>query len=868
MGEVYRARDTSLGREVAIKILPPSFAADPERLARFEREARLLASLNHPHIAQIYGLEGRESEPRVPVIVMELVDGDTLADRLRRGPLKLDDALAIARQIADALDAAHEKGIVHRDLKPSNIALTRDGAVKILDFGLAKEVSDGLGAADLTDSPTMLSPTMAGVVLGTAPYMSPEQARGKAVDKRTDIWAFGCVLFEMLTGGPAFGGETTTDTIAAILERDPDWSALPSSVPPFVRDLLRRSLTKDLRQRLRDIGDARLDGASLVPAARPRAAAPTRWVVLTAAAAAIAAAAWFARTTRNPSLPSWAREPVSLSIDSTAPSSGPAIFPSSTLAVSRDGRHVAWVAVKPDGPPIISIYSVPTGETRALSGTEGAMNPFWAPDSHALGFQSQGSLRTIDLTTGSVKAIAANADVSAGGTWNTENTIVFSTRYTLDQVPASGGDTRTVATLNSDFQENSLRYPRFLPDGRHFLYVARSGRALKSGAYIGSIDGGKPVRLFATTSHVEYAPPGYLVSVKDGELVARTFDASTLTAGAETFSIVSHIEASAGSMNGQFALSDNGVLTYLRRSTVLKAILRWYDRSGRPLEAIGGPEAYSAFRLAPDGQRVAVDLASERLVVRDVWVINPGGARTRVTFGGSDDWLPFWSPDGKKVAFMSYRNGVGDLFLKALDGAAPEQSLLRPGDGPGPSDQKVPGDWSSDGKLIAYWSERPETRGDVWVQTIDGSQKAVALARTRSNERRPRFSPDSRFVAYESDETGTYEIYVQPFPPTGGKWQISVGGGSEVAWRGDGGEMYFIDGTGMLVAVPVRTSVAGFAVRSPVRLFSLGRRPTPGGSIRFDVRRDGQRFLVRDVVDPPPQPIVVLMNWPVRLTRH
>jgi Tol biopolymer transport system component len=477
-------------------------------------------------------------------------------------------------------------------------------------------------------------------------------------------------------------------------------------------------------------------------------------------------------------------------------------------------------------------------------------------------------LRTIDIATGAVRALAPNTEVTSGGSWNADGTIVFTTRYTIDRISASGSDRRVVATLNRDFQENSLRFPRFLPDGQHFLYVARSGRAGNSGAYVGSIDGTPPVRLFAATSHVEYAPPGFLLYVRDSELVARPFDADALTVGDEIFTVVNRIEANAGGMNGQFAVSDNGVLAYLQRNTEVKAVLQWYDRAGRRLDAMGAPARHASFRLSPDGQRVLVDLASDRLVVRDVWVLSLSGAPTRVTFGESDDWQPFWSPDGTSVGFMSYRNGVGDLFVKSLDGTGAERQLLPPASEPGPDDQKIPGDWSLDGKLVAFWSERPDSRGDVWVQPVVGSQQPIAVARTPANERRPRFSPDSRFVAYESDATGTNEIFVQPVPPTGAKWQISVGGGSDVAWRASGGELYYRDRAGMLVAVPITTHTTGFTSGSPVRLFSLGDQPTAGGATRFEPTREGQRFLVRDVVPPPAQPISVLLNWQARLTRR
>jgi serine/threonine protein kinase/Tol biopolymer transport system component len=863
MGEVYRARDTRLGRDVAIKILPSAFTADTERLTRFEREARLLASLNHPHIAQIYGLEPSPS----PFIVMELVDGGTLADRIRSGPIPMTESMAIARQIIDGLDAAHERGIVHRDLKPANIAFTSAGEVKILDFGLAKQgtedVAQGFGPADLTHSPTMMTPTLDGMLLGTAPYMSPEQARGRPIDKRADIWAFGCVWFEMLTGRRAFDGETTTDVVARIVEREPDWTKLPASAPAALVRLIKHCIEKDPKKRLRDIGEARhaLDQmTSDVPTTSPRSS----WIwptIATATAVAGAAVAWTAGAFGRGAAPTAEpREPSTFAIEASLAPGSPAGLPAPGIAVSRDGRSIAWTAEGAGGRLVVWLYSISTGETRSLSGTEGAANPFWSPDGRSLAFSAQASLKIVDLATGLVRVLATLPEVSAGGTWNDQNVIVFAARYAIDAIPASGGDRRVVAELNRDRQENSLRYPRFLPDGRHFLYVARSGRTGQSSAYLGSLDG-KAVWLFPTTSHVEYAPPGYLVYAKDGVLVARTFDVRSFAIGQETLTIASPVGANAGGMNGHFDVSPAGVLAFYKHSTSDRALLRWVDRSGQSLAAVTEPAGYSNFRIAPDNVHVAVDLESDRAVGRDVWVLNPAGAApTRVTFGGSDDWQPIWSPDGQKVAFMSYRNGVGDLYVKTVNGTAPEEPLLTS------ADQKIPGDWSRDGRFVALWSERADTRGDIAVVAVQ-SKQITWIARTQANERRPRFSPDARFVAYESDESGTNEVYVQPFPPTGGKWQISVGGGNEVAWRGDGRELYYVNVEGALLAVPVALSANGFSAGVPSTLFDVGRRGGSAGTGRYDVTTDGRRFLVRQVAQPPRQPLMVMLNWSAALKK-
>jgi Tol biopolymer transport system component len=871
MGEVYRARDTKLGREVAIKVLPAAFAADPERLARFEREARVLASLNHPHIAQIYGVE---ESGALTALVLELVEGEPLSERLRKGALPVADALSLARQIAEALDAAHERGIVHRDLKPANIVVAHDGTVKVLDFGLAKagETGGSAGVEGLTHSPTMMGPTMAGVLLGTAPYMSPEQARGKTVDKRTDIWAFGCVLYEMLTGRRAFPGETSTDTIAAILEREPDWRALPASTPAHVARLLRRCLDKDPKSRLRDIGDVSFELQPAVAGSDavehvPRSADTTRrgrgFATGAAVGAAIAglAALAFVGSRRNPDVPAWARESATFAVEAATVPGAPAGLPSPGISVSRDGRSIIWTAEGPAGRPGIWSYTVSSGETRMLPGTEGALNPFWSPDGRAIAFMAEAKLKIIDAASGAIRVIAAVPEVSAGGTWSTDGVIVYAARYALMQISAAGGTPKVVGGLNRTYHENSVRHPRFLPDQRHFLYVARSGRSEESGAYVGSLDG-TSVRLFDTTSHVTYAPPGYLLYARDGALVARTFDARTFAVGAETLTVLNRVGANAGGMNGHYDVSPSGVLAYFRNSTAAKAVLRWFDRSGQPREALTEPAAYSTFRLAPDDTRVAVDVESERVVGRDVWILNAAGsAPTRVTFGGTDDWQPFWSPDGRRVAFMTYRNGVSDLYVKTLTGTTPEEPLVT-------SDaQKTAGDFSPDGRSVAYWVESTDTRGDVFVSSLDSAREPIAVARTSANERRPRFSPDSRFVAYDSDESGRSEVYVQPFPPTGGKWQVSVGGGNEVSWRRDGRELYYVNPDGMLMAVPVTLAANAFSAGAAAPLFSVGRRGGTGGTSRYEPASDGRRFLVRQIVNPPPQPLMVTLNWPAVLNR-
>ena len=844
MGEVYRARDTRLGRDVAIKILPPTFTTDPDRLARFEREARVLASINHPNIATIHGVEESASGR---AIVLELVDGNTLADRIARGPLSVDEARAVARQIADALDAAHEKGIVHRDLKPANVKITPDGRVKVLDFGLAKlaEGPEGGLADGASDALTAPAETEIGMIVGTAPYMSPEQARGLPVDRRTDIWAFGCLLYEMLAGRPAFGGATRSDTLAAILERDPSWAALPSTLPSPIVRLVRQCLRKDRRQRLRDIGDA-LDAlsAGIEPATSGNRQGVSRPLVV---AGLIAAAGWVAagvlgmRTIGgSPEEP--LADPVRFLVDGEGAS----------LALSADGRALAWVRPGADGESRLWVRPLDAVAARELPGTEGATYPFWAPDARAIGFIADGRLKRVDVASGSVQVLANVPEVSLGGTWSEDNVIVFSSRFGLYQIPAEGGDARLVAGLDRTRQENSLRFPHFLPDGRHFLYVARSGRPEQNAAYVGSLDG-PPVRLFETMSNVAYAH-GHVLFVRGTTLVARPFDPATLTLGAETVPLADNAGSNPTGVRGFFAVSANGVLTYARPTPARSVTLEWFDRAGRPLGTIGAPAPYDQFRLSPDGTRVAAAIQEVEAGSRSVWILEEGrNTPIRFTFAGTHDWQPAWSPDGTRIAFGSYRDGPLNLYVKSASGSGNDEPLVIS------DEQKDTGDFSADGRHFAYTSRT--TKGDVLVTTVSGAREIVPIARTDAEEGEARFAGDGRWIAYTSDETGRKEVFVQPFPPTGAKWQVSVGGGQQPAWRGDGRELFYLNDEGMLLSVAVAGGGPSPVFSAAQPLFSVGRPRNTQAN--YDVTRDGKRFLVAVLGTAPPlQPTTVIVNWP------
>jgi len=869
MGEVYRARDSRLNRDVALKVLPPVFAADPDRRMRFEREARTLATLNHPHIAQIYGIEespagsGASSGP-VPALVMELVEGQDLSARIARGPVSPEEALPIARQIAEALEAAHALGIVHRDLKPANIKVTPDGTVKVLDFGLAKALDPVDAGADHSSAATITSPaqTTRGVILGTAAYMAPEQAKGRPVDKRADIWAFGCVLYELLTGERAFQGEDTTDTIAAIVTRDPDWTRLPPAVPPAILRLLRRCLVKDRRNRLPDIAAARLElddaqlesgvGRQSGPAA-PVVAKPGRWsLVLAMVVAAVLGALagrWFTPEAPPPAGIPTVRFAVAPADLDTSGNSSPEISP--------DGTQLAFVArPRAGGAAAIYVHDLTTGSTRRIDGTDGAASPIWSGDGQSLGYVAGGRLLRTETTGGTPRAIVNVQQAFVGAAWNRDDAIVVSLRYGFFRVPAGGGEPVQITTLDRSRQENSHRWPQFLPDGQRFLFVARSGRPDRSAAYVGFLDGQLPVRLMETSSQVRYAPSGHLLWTADGSLLARPFDATTLRLSGEPTRLADGVRAEPNGMRARFSVSPTGVLVH-QVLDAPRSVLRWYDRSGHAQGTVGPAERISNHRLSPDATRVVIDASDNPKGGRSVWLVDvASGNRSRVTFGESDDWQPIWSRDGTRVQFGSYRNGTLDLYQRPASGATPDALLLAS------EVQKDPSDWSNDGATVLFTENTAERLGDVVAVNVQTGARTV-IAATEAVEQRARFSPDDRWVAYVSTEAGRAQVYVQPFPPTGAKWQITTDGGVEPKWSGDGKELFYL-APGRGIAVVSVDTTATFTYGPPTVLVPLRSIGAAGGAQLFDVTSDGRRFLVREPAEAadPAAPMHVILNWP------
>ncbi len=769
MGEVYRARDTKLDRDVAIKILPDAFAADVERVARFEREAKTLAALNHPNIAHIHGLE---ESGRVRALVMELVEGEDLSQRIARGAIPLDEALPIAKQIAEALEAAHEQGIIHRDLKPANVKVRPDGTVKVLDFGLAKAMEPvGAMSPNVSQSPTITSPALmtgAGMILGTAAYMSPEQAKGKPADARSDIWAFGIVLYEMLTGRSAFSGETMVEVLGGVVKVDPDWTALPHRTPPIMRSLLRRCLQRDRRSRLHAIADARLsiEEALNEPAIR---AAPIprerKWraaAMLVVIAALTIPAAWYFR-------------------------SAPADAPEMRLQIVTPPGSLTSFALSPDGRTLVFtaqgrlwLRPLESETAQPLAGTEGGTLPFWSPDSRSLGFFAGGQVKRIDLEGALVRTLAT-APRGRGGAWNEEGTILFALSSSpVYRIPATGGTPLEVTRGESSEQANH-RFPFFLPDGHHFLFFAQGSKETE-GIYVGSLDPMAPRRLWhSDVAPAVFVPPDYVLFGRQGVLLAQRLDLETLEAVGDPMPVHGKLAANDGVLHAALSASATGVVAY--RPEAGETQLVWLDRSGRQIGTLGGrdPGQPNSLRLSPDGQTVAV----LRFVSgqSNLWLMDVARGLLRpFTFDGARD--PAWSHDSKRLAFGTDRTGPLNISEAPVDGVGTQTLLLAS------SQNKNVNDWSPDERFILYANQTTEGGTDLWALPLLGDRKAFSLVPTAFEETAGRFSPVGGWIAYQSNESGRTEVWVQPFRGPGAKSQISTGGGTDPEWRRDGRELY------------------------------------------------------------------------------
>lgn len=857
MGVVYRATDTRLNRDVAVKVLPDSFAADPDRMARFEREAQVLAALNHPNIAQIYGVEER-------ALVMELVPGPGLDGRLQHGPIPVQEAIPIARQIAEALEYAHEHGIVHRDLKPVNIKITPEGRVKILDFGLAKAVAVDLAADSPVSSPTLtMRSTQMGIIVGTAAYMAPEQARGQEIDKRADIWAFAVVLFEMLSGRRLFEGPSISDTLAGVLRAEPEWSALPADLPPNLRTMLRRCLERDPRRRLRDIGDARLELENPIaePAASPASTAPPKsallpWIV--AALCALAAALAFLYLRHAP-----APAPV---VRFSVPPPPTGTF-GNVLAVSPDGRTLAFTASTADGISRVWIRSLDSLEARPLAGTEGTniTNIFWSPDSRFLVFQGESKVTKIAIAGGPPQALCDSPNVMLGGSWSSEGMILFgSNTGPLMRVSSAGGMGAPVTHLEPARAENFHSDPIFLPDGRHFLYFRHSARPENQGVYVGSLDV-KPEsqnlkRIQSVDFSPGFAPPrsgsiGHLLFIRGGTLMAQPFDSSRMESAGEAVPIAEHVGTALS--RAFFSVSPAGVLAYRGGSGAVTQ-LTWHDRQGHLLARAGEPGDYDYqdIALSPDGSRVAYSRATQS-AGRQIWILDLARAvQSRFTFVPDGARGPVWSPDGRYLAFGSQTRGA--LYRKQVNSSEDAQLLFQ-------AAGVTANHWSRDGRYLVF--NQASGRGDLTAianPSGAGTATPIVIANSEFSESHGQVSPDSRWLAYDSNESGRPEIYVIPFPPGDGrtgKSLVSSNGGSEPRWRADGTELYYLDPSHSLMAVDVSTQPT-FQAATPQRLFSAGAISNDALLFQYDVARDGKRFLMISPVEGAiSAPATVVLNW-------
>jgi Tol biopolymer transport system component/predicted Ser/Thr protein kinase len=858
MGEVYEARDTRLERIVAIKVLPAHLADRAELRERFDREAKTIASLNHPHICTLFDT-GHQDD--IDFLVMEYIEGETLAQRLQKGPLPIQQVLQYAIEIADALDKAHRKGITHRDLKPGNIMLTKSGT-KLLDFGLAKLAQEAAPVTSVSQLPTLKSAVTAeGTILGTLQYMAPEQVEAKEVDARTDIFAFGAVVYEMATGEKAFEGKSSASVMAKIMETEPpSMASLQPMTPQALDRVVKTCMAKEPNERWQTAGDLCRElkwiaeqgqgtqAALPVPGGIAKSGVRERlgWLVAAVAilvAVVLAAAVFYFRR------PSAEVKAVHFTVappeKRTLPviGLGPAFF-----SVSPDGSKVAFVGADATGRQQLWLRDFDSPTAQALPGTEDAWGPFWSPDSRFIAFTA-GSLKKVPATGGPAATITASP-AEGGGTWNRDGVILFSTGpgSSILRVPSAGGSATPVTSLDASQQTLSHDWPYFLPDGKHFLYTILASNLENSGIYVGSLDSKDTKLILKAYSSALYAPPGYLLFNRAGTLFAQSFDADRLELKGDAIPIAEGVQFNSANGKAAITVSANGVLAYRLVPTAAQNKLVWVDRKGTEQPLAAPPHAFRNPRLSPDGQRVAVTI--DELGTQEWLLDTKRGTLTRLTFEGSYNGALAWTPDGKRIAFASDRAGPRNLFWQLADGSGGTERLAT-------SDrQQVASSWSPDGQTLAFEQTDPGSGFDLFVYRL-GDRKVETFLQTRFNEIAPQFSPDGRWLAYVSDESGRNEVYVQPYPGPGGKWQISTEGGTEPVWARNG-ELFYRNRDKMM-AVATNTK-ANFSADTPKVLFD-GQYATYNTMPAYDVTPDGQRFLLAKTVEQGPQEISVVLNW-------
>jgi Tol biopolymer transport system component/predicted Ser/Thr protein kinase len=864
MGEVYKARDTRLERTVAVKVLPEHLTSNEDLRQRFEREAKTISQLSHPHICALFDV-GREGDR--DYLVMEYLEGETLAARLDKGALPAEQLLRYGIEIADALDKAHRQGIVHRDLKPGNVMLTKTG-VKLLDFGLAKfqEVARDnpvSGASVLATQAQASRPlTERGTVLGTFQYMAPEQLEGGEADSRSDIFAFGAVLYEMATGRKAFSGKSQASLIGSILRDDPpSVNEVAPMTPPALNRVIKTCLAKDPEDRFQTAHDVKLQlqwiaeggsqaGLPAPVAARRKSRERVAWAV---AAAAIAAAALLGAgyLRRAPAKTS----PIRFEIPTP---DGVALIDSPRI--SPDGKLLAFNGSDSAGRSRIWLRPLAALTAQPLAGTEGAARPFWSPDSRFLGFFADGKLKKIEVSGGPPQKICDYA-TGSDGSWSSEGVILFDGRTgdPIMRVSAEGGTPTVAVKADTSRKETMVAWPEFLPDGRHFLYEAQGQKQEDHMYRVGSLDSAETRALAPAQSLVTYAPPGHLLFVRESTLVAQPFDARAMKTTGEPVPLAEHVGTIATGL-ARFSASRNGVLAY--RTGESGSRFLWVDRDGKELSAVGDPGEYGDLMLSPGGDRLAYVLNDPRAGRADIWIRDLArGASSRFTFDPATDIEPIWSPDGKTIVFSSDRGGMVDLYTKAAGGGGQEQLLFRS------DEMKLAYDWSRDGRYIAFQSRGKKTNWDIWILPAFGDRKPILFLQTPFNETRPAFSPDGRWLAYQSNESGRPEIYVQNFPGPGGKWQVSTAGGIEPAWRADGKELFFGGLDQKLMAVSIQAGET-FEAGVPRALFLASVSPNRNVRSHYLPSADGKRFLLLAPLGRESMvPTTVVVNWNAGLTR-
>ncbi len=871
MGEVYKARDTRLERTVAVKVLPSHMSSSPEVRQRFEREAKTISQLSHAHICALYDV-GREGETEY--LVMELLEGETLSDRLAKGPLPLEQTLRYGTEIADALDKAHRQGIVHRDLKPGNVMITKSG-VKLLDFGLAKAMAVSAQPSGATSLPTVMGSannlTQEGTILGTFQYMAPEQLEGKEADGRTDVFAFGAVLYEMATGRKAFSGASQASLISAIMQNDPPpISTVQPMSPPALDRVVKKCLAKDPEDRwqnaadlgseLKWIGESGSQAGVAAPVlASRRRSLRLSWIAAVAfalVAAALAAALLARRPAALPVIHASILAPDGSEFISTRINAGP-------VEISPDGRRLAFTARKGEGPNLLWVRSVAEAAARPLAGTEGAERPFWSPDGKFIGFFAERALKKIDVNGGPVFTLA-EANESRGGTWNRDGVILFTpdARGPVYRIPAAGGKP-VVATVYGE-KDSTHRYPRFLPDGRHFFYLARhsgAGAGVDPEIRVGALDS-KEWKVVVSVASNAVCASGYMLYVREGALVAQRFDAGRLAVAGEPVVVAPDVLMDERFSRGVFSASDDGILAYQTGKGATASVLRWIDREGRVLETVGEPAEYfdgGDPEISPDGTRAAVSIMDLRTGNSDVWLVDlASGTRSRFTAGTGDKFRAAWSPDGKRIAYSANRGSTGDdVVLRDTDGAG-ERTVATD-----PLEYQAPTGFSPDGRFLLYEKQKNQ-RYDLMAVALDGDRAPRPVAATPAYEALGQVSPNGRYVAYMSDESGRFDIYVTTFPEPGARWQVSQSGGWEPRWSKDGKELFFFAPDNRLMAAEVKGDASSFEVGAIRPLFQSRRM---GLTFRYDVAKDGKRFLVNSGLPQDPSPITLVTNWTAELEK-